>query len=1067
MRSVRARPRLLAPSVSLCFFLSGAVGLVYEIVWLRMLGLVFGHTVFAITTVLAAFMAGLALGASLFGRLIDRRGRPLRVYGLLEAGIGVYGLLVPVLLVLAERLYVPLYRTLEPSLFTFGLAQFVLVFLILLVPTTLMGASLPVIAKLFVDRTEALGRTVGDLYALNTLGAVLGSGAAGFYLLPAIGIRATTVLAATLNLGIGVWAVALDRWAREPLDATASPAPAAEAPAVEAPARPTRPVLWLVLVGIGLSGAASMVYEVAWTRALRLVIGSSIYAFSAMLTTFLVGLAVGSFLFARLWGRRRASATLFGWLEIAVGLTALALAPTFERLPDLVLTIFQHLSPSAGAALLIQFGLSFLVMIVPTVLLGAAFPCAVQICARALPRLGGDVGRVYSANTAGTIGGALIAGFLLVPWLGAQRSMVAAAAVNAVVGMTLLAVAAPPRPVWHRAALILLTLVFTAGALTPARWDPRVMVGGVSVYVKRFVGAQNPVALFRGAASSQQLVFYREGLNSTVAVERTERMTSLRVDGKVDASNGSDMATQLMLGHLPLLLHPRPERVLVIGLGSGVTVGAIAQHPIVRAIDVVELEPAVVEASGFFVRENRGVLQDPRVRLVIADGRNFILASPGRYDVISSEPSNPWMAGVANLFSRDFYQLARRRLADGGIMVQWIHGYNLFPRELRTVVATFRSVFPHSTLWRTLRGDYLLVGTASPLTIDYTLVEQRVGASATVREDISSLRLGSPVDLLTFFLLDEADLARFATGAPENTDDRPLLEFAAPLALYADTTDENSRLLREARTIEFPPVSNLPAGLPEARRLHFARTYWAGAEKEEALDQLHRVQLDPTDVASRLERAKLLFSLGETARATDELVQLSRRRPADRLIASYLKVGALLRDLKVEGAVAEHGRTRFGDPNPAEAHNNLGVFYTQLGIRFGEPAFFDLAADSLEAARQIEPQAYPVINNLGNAYFELGRLEEAARAYQEVIQLAPREAEARFNLGLVHEKKGQPGLAAREYEAATALRPGWPLPRARLAQLRAAASAPAGAGGGTPPGPPPPVPPGAGGPAGD
>ncbi len=1034
MTSAADSSRVILISIRLCFFLSGAAGLIYEIIWMRMLGLVFGHTVFAITTVLAAFMAGLALGASLFGRLIDRRGRPLRMYGLLEAGIGLYALLVPGLLVLAEMAYLALYRSLGLSFFAFTLAQFAIVFVILLIPTTLMGASLPVMAKFFVDRVDKLGRNVGDLYALNTFGAVLGSAAAGFFLLPAIGVKATTALAAAANLAIAVWAVVAARRMEKPraLPVQAELAAPAAAPTGE----PAPLVTFLVLAGAGLCGAASMVYEVAWTRALNLVIGSSVYAFSAMLTTFLIGLALGSFLFARIWGGRQADASLFGWLAVAAGLAALALVPAFERLPDLVLAILKRMSPSAEGALLTQFALSFLVMIVPTTLLGAAFPCAVQVCAKALPRLGRDVGRVYSVNTVGTIVGALLAGFVLVPSFGAQAAMMLAAAVNAAAGLAVLIASAPAGHRWRRAAPVPLALMIAVGLLFLPRWDTRVMAGGVSVYVKRFVFAPDPAALFRETASSRQLLFYREGLNSTVAVERTERMTSLRVDGKVDASNGADMATQLMLGHLPLLLHPRPERVLVIGLGSGVTAGAVAQHPIVREIDVVELEPAVVEASKFFEPENRGVLRDPRVRAVIGDGRNFILAASKQYDVISSEPSNPWMAGVANLFSREFYGIARQRLADDGIMVQWFHGYSLFPRELRMIVNTFRQVFPHATLWRTMRGDYLLVGSASRLKVDYRLLEQRIAASAAVREDLASLRLATPVDLLTLFLLDEGDLARFAKGAPENTDDRPLLEFAAPLALYANTTDENARLLREARTTEFPPVRNLPAGLLEARRIHFARTYWAGWETEEALNQLRKAPPpDPGDIGSQLERAKLLFSLGEVARAAEELARLERLQPRDRLIKSYLKAASVLRQLKVEEAVAEHGRTQLGDPNPAEALNNLGVFYTRLGIRFREPAFFDLAVDALDAARGIEPQAYPVINNLGNAYFELGRLEEAAQAYRRVDKLSPGHAQTHFNLGLVYERRGAVDLARHEYETALRLQPAWKLPWLNLQRL--------------------------------
>lgn len=1038
---MRLPNKILAASVLVCFFVSGAAGLVYEIVWMRMLGLIFGHTLLAVTAVLVAFMTGLALGASLFGRLIDHRGRPLRVYGLLETGTGICGLLVPALLSVAEALYLALQRALELSSSALSLAQFALVLIVLLLPTMLMGASLPVIAKLLVDRLEAIGRRVGNLYAINTFGAVLGSAVAGFYLLPAIGVGATTVLAATLNLAIGAWALAADRWAPAPRDADLVAAPETVA-APDAPRAPDRLVTWLVLTAAGLSGVASMVYEVAWTRALRLVIGSSVYAFSAMLTTFLTGLALGAVLFAALWGARRANLILLGSLQVAAGLAALALVPVFDRMPDLVLTILRQTSPSAHAALLTQFVVSFVVMIVPTTIIGAAFPCAVQICARVLPRLGRDVGQVYSASTAGTIAGALIAGFVLVPSIGAQASTVAAAELNGAVGIALLVVAAPI-PLGRRVAVAsTLALVFTASVLLVPRWDRQVMTGGVSVYIKRFVFAADPAALFRETASSRRLVYYREGFNSTVAVERTAWVTSLRIDGKVDASNGPDMATQLMLGHLPVLLHPNPQRVLVIGLGSGVTAGAVAQHPVVREVDVAELEPAVVDASTFFARENRGVLRDPRVTLLTGDGRTILLASSKRYDIIASEPSNPWMAGVANLFSRDFYRLVRQRLTVGGIMVQWLHGYNLFPGELRMIVATFHSVFPHSTLWRTLRGDYLLVGTETPLTVDYALLARRMGESPTVRADMASLHVVVPVDLFAMFLLDEPDLARFARGAPMNTDDRPLLEFAAPLALYAETTDENARLLSEARRRDLPPVRGLPTGLLEARRLHFARIFWAGGEKREALDQLARAPAASDDDMAQLERAKLLFMLGEVGQASDLFARLARHRPDNRLIASYLKASSVVRDLKVEEAMARHGRTSFGDPNPAEALNNLGLFYTQLGVRFAVPAFFDLAVDSLDAARHLEPQAYSVINNLGNAYFELGKLEEAARAYRAVIEVAPREAQAHYNLGLVYEKRGMLDLARREFEAANLLRPAWALPRQHLTQLGVKPSAP-------------------------
>ncbi len=1028
--------------VSVCFFFSGAAGLVYEIVWMRMLGLIFGHTVFAITAVLAAFMAGLAFGSFLFGRLIDRRGRPLQLYGLLEVGIGLYVLAMPFLFQGMQTTYLWLYRSLDLSFLSFALMQFALVFVVLLIPTTLMGASLPVLVKFFVDRVEDLGRKIGDLYALNTFGAVVGSAAAGFILLPTIGVKGTTMLAAAVNLIIGFSALMADRLVPRVASEAALPF-TMDSSSQREEADGGRFPVFLILGGIGLSGAASMFYEITWTRALRLLIGSSIYAFSAMLTTFLVGLTLGSFLFARIWGKRSVNVSLFGWIEMTIGFAALALVPTFDRMPDLVLTLFKRFSPSATGALAIQFALSFLVMIVPTTLIGAAFPCAVQICAKALRRVGRDVGQVYSANTLGTIFGALVAGFLLVPWIGAQASMTAAAAMNTAVGAVLLLLPASHPSRWRRTLVFPLAVIFLTGLWFLPRWDRKLMVGGASVYAQRFISAPDPGAFFRNLAASKQLLYYREGINATVAVERTAQMNSLKVDGKVDASNGVDMMTQLMLGHLPLFLHPNPERVLIIGLGSGVTTGAVAEHPAVREINIAEMEPAVVEASKFFIRENRSVLRDPRVRLVIGDARNFILASNKRYDVISSEPSNPWMAGVANLFSLEFYRQARKRLADDGIMVQWLHGYSLFPSELKMILNTFRQVFPHSTLWRTITGDYLLVGTSSTLTVDYELLARRFAESAAVREDMAALRLDSPVDLLSMFFMDEADLARFTSNATVNTDDRPLLEFSAPLALYAQTTELNARLLTQARTADLPRLVHIPDGLLEKRRFHFAQLYWARGEKQEALAELGKAPApEPGDSGSLLERARLLFALGAIGPATEALTSLAHLQPSDHLAQSYLKAAVILRKLPLEDAITEHSRTRFGNPNPAEAHNNLGLFYIRLGVQFGEPAFFDLAADSLEAALRIEPQAFTVLNNLGNAYFELGKLDEAASSYEKVVRFMPYSAEARFNLGLVYEKQQRFDLAMREYQSALVLNPSWQLPRMPLERLRGKVSVP-------------------------
>ncbi len=1019
---------LVTLGVGACFFVSGAAGLVYQVIWTRMLGLLLGHTVYAVTTVLAAFMAGLALGAYFFGRIIDRRGRPLLTYGLLEGGTGLFCLLLPALFAQTERVILSLsHMTLPPPVV--GSVQFVLLFVLVLIPTTFMGATLPVLSKFAVDQLGSVGRRVGDLYGLNTFGAVVGVVAAGFFLLPAIGMTATTFLAAGFNLVVAAIAILLDRRAGGATQTAREDERAMGAALPDLDSGRTA-LIMLATWGLGLSGAASMVYEVAWTRALSLVIGSSTYAFSTMLTTFLAGLAFGSFLFARLRGRRQARLSIFGGLEVAIGFAALVLIPLFGLLPDLCLRLFARFPPSHSTALLSQFLLSFLVMIVPTTLIGATFPAVAQACVGSLERLGHSVGRLYAANTLGAIGGAMTAGFVLIPMLGVRSSIAMAAAVNVLVGTAILAVTART---WR---LAVVPVLFVAVALSTPAWNRSVMGSGVAVYAQRFVQLGDALSHFHSDAASKEILYYREGTNATVAVERSAKMTTLKVNGKVDASNGIDMLTQLMLGHLPALLHPQPERVLVIGLGSGVTAGAVAQHP-VKAIDVVELEPAVVEASSFFSQENRAVLRDPRVRVVIADGRSFMLASEKRYDIISSEPSNPWMAGVANLFSREFYDLCRHRLAADGIMVQWVHGYSLFPSDLRMIVNTFRQVFPHTTIWRTHKGDYLLVGTPRTLAIDYTVLRARYAASAAIREDMGVIGWDSPLAVLTLFLLDEEAAGRYAADAGQNTDDLPLLEFSAPLALYAQTIDDNHSLLQTISTRRLPALINASEGLLQAAdaQLHFARALWVWGEREQASRELEHLSLPAeTDVVLHIERARLLFSLGKVQQALENLHDLSST-VKDSLVASYLRAGKILSDTGFEDAVAEHGRTTSGTPDPTEALNNLGVFYNSLGIRFKEPALFDLAIDAFKSALAVEPRSYPVLNNLGNAYFEKEMWDEARETYRHAIEVRPEAADAYFNLGLVFQNLGAFDLARGEYEKAVRLRPDWTLPRLKLAGL--------------------------------
>ena len=853
------------PVLALCFFLSGATGLLYQIVWMRMLGLVFGHTVLATTAVLVAFMGGLALGSLLLARRASRLSNLIAVYGWLEVGIGLYCALLPLLLYAAAAIYLALARGLGLSYGAYTVVQFVLVGLVLLVPTTLMGGTLPVLAQALTRDPGRLGRTIGALYAINTFGAVAGVALAGYVVLPAIGNRWSLAVAAAANLAVGALAIAYAR--RRPALAS-PPAPAADTSTALTPeGRAT-------VLALGLSGAIAMVYEVGWTRALALVIGSSTYAFTAMLLAFLIGIAGGSALYSWLRGRGRATPTGFAVLQMAIALATAGAMLIYERLPALFLRGYEY-STAPAAIALTQLGVSVAALLLATLFIGATFPCAVSAAARGEGRAGEDVGRTYAVNTLGAIVGSALAGLVLIPMMGLHASFRLAVSANLLLAVALFL--GPPRPVRRRrqaAAVVAAVLAVGAWFLPP--WSRDVLSSGVAVYAQQYqaFGWEK----FRTRAVPKTILYYRDGPTASVTVHHEGDNLFLRVNGKTDASTSFDMVTQLMSGHLPMLLHPAAKDVLVIGLGSGVTAGAIAGYPLER-LDLVEIEPAVVEAARFFGAYNANVLDNPKVHVSIADGRNYLLTTPRRYDVIVSEPSNPWIGGLASLFTVEMFQHARDRLQPGGLMVQWVQAYALQADDLKMVIRTFASVFPSTSVWGATAGDFLLVGSVQPRPLDLRAVQQRLTANPTAP------RLFGPTpgwpELMGYFQLGPEDTVRLVGEARLNTDDRLPLEFSAPRSLYLNTAETNRLLVAGAQRAPLPPLSKDSEALlatPPAKTtlgLAFARHAMirqALAQFDEALalDAAYAPALEGAAAASlRLNRNGRALELAERAAAAD------------------------------------------------------------------------------------------------------------------------------------------------------------------------------------------------------
>lgn len=789
------------------FFLSGTTALVYELVWVRELVLVFGGTTYAITTVLVAFMAGLGLGSYVAGRWARRLVQPGRVFGFLEVLIGLYALAVPTLLAVAEPAYRTLYDVTQQAPLLLNIARFAVGAMIVLVPATLMGATLPVLVRYVTAGGHTLGRSVGLLYGVNTFGAVLGVVLAGFWLLPTLGLTATTRLAAAVDIIVGIVAV---NFLVRVVRGKAAPTVAATPDRPRMPARGLPPLL----IGYAVSGFAAMVYQITWTRSLVMSVGSSTYSLTCILAAFILGLALGSLVIARWVDRWRNPLLAFGLFELLIGIITVVIMPLHGRIPLAVRALVDQYAGDYGLLLAWQFGLIIAITTVPTFLMGAIFPLVTRGIAASGAEPADATGKAYAANTVGTILGAFLAGFVLIrsDVLGVQNSIILASVLNGLVGVWLVYASRADGVRWPLGRLSLagvMLLLIPVVAVGAGRWDTSVLTS-------------HPF-LARGEPPPREIMYYAEGVDMTVGVEHPvghPEMLTMTVNGKPDASTlPKDMLDFNLLGHIPALLDSRARSACIVGLGSGLTVAALACHPTYERIDCVEISDDVIAAARFFDQYTYDVrTTDRRVRLIRADGRNHLLLTDQQYDVIISQPSNPWMSGVANLFTREYFSLARARLSPGGLFAVWLQGYGTSVEDFRMVVHTLFDVFDHVSLWELADNDYLLLASAQPLRIDLRSFVGRFG-QPRVRADLYRLAIRRPGELLGRFITADEPLRRWAADTAIHTDDNTLLEFSAPRHMYVGEVDDILQALDELqRSVLDEFLADDQPALPEMLR---------------------------------------------------------------------------------------------------------------------------------------------------------------------------------------------------------------------------------------------------------
>ncbi|HXU69834.1 MAG TPA: fused MFS/spermidine synthase [Polyangia bacterium] len=899
-----------------CFFLSGASGLVFEAVWTRELTLVFGSTALAMSTVLSVFMGGLALGSWLAGRWADRIIDRLRAYALAEAGVGIYALAVPLVLASYPALNHAMYRILGASPVGLSLARFVAAALLLLVPTTLMGATLPILSRHFVrdDGTSVAG-TVGRLYAINTFGAVVGTFVGGFMLLPGVGVRATNYSAAAINLTLAaaVWVgrKRLVRPEENELDSVKLDSDAPAPPIFSATLLQRR----VALIAFALSGAIAMIDQVLWTRALAIIIGSSVYSFTLILLAFLVGLAGGAAIISRLTARTERPMEWLAGVHLATAAMIGVSYLLMDKLPSAFLGLLRGGAFSVDGIIFCQFLLAALAVFPATLCMGGVLPLTIRVVARSLESVGRDVGTAYSVNTLGAILGSFAAGFIVLPVAGLQRGLGIGAVTTVGLAATLIVVARPNLRRWVAAALLPAVALGSIHFLP--RWSLRHFSAGLfRVSIAKDIIESNKWQL-------PNLLYYHDGIATTVSVEQWSHTVALKNNGKVDASNGDDMSTQIMVGLLPFVFwqaaHPNAAdkpRAAVIGFGSGVTIGAVTQFPMKHA-DVVELEPSVVHAGvTYFGPWNHHPEKDPRVQIRIGDGRNFLTQASDKYDVIVSEPSNPWITGVSNLFTVDYWKLARSRLADDGVFCQWAQLYEMSSKNIKVILRSFAEVFPYTYVFSAedLSSDVILVATNHPLNLDV----HALGLSfqdETLRKELKRGGVESAEDIISYLLLTPEEIPAFTAGSPLNTDDDAIIEFGAPRDLLGSARGVPDPYLARVYAAEWPygRFDRYLVGLgegPEQRdrwktELRLAKSLLAHGKRAAADRFLSAAKRHGAPADTRAARLASLLGEKETddreiplAAADDDPSGLGALDPPtlpDKVLPDYLKVERAMR----------------------------------------------------------------------------------------------------------------------------------------------------------------------------
>lgn len=933
-----------------------------------MLGQAFGLTIFAVSTVLTAFMAGLALGSYFFGRLIDKVKDPLFIFLLLELGIGVFALLFPILLKLLAGMYISLASLIQPGLYINSILRFVFSFLLLLIPTTLMGGTLPVLSKYYIKNLSRLGGNVGNLYSINNLGAVAGCFIASFFLIQAAGLSCTIYSAALINILIA--GVVFIIRGKTPIFIISEDKKAV-AVKKRNPGQPeTCPpfLLRLVLWVFAIEGFTTLSYEVIWTRILLgISYDRSIYFYSTVIIAFISGLSLGSFIIARFVDKRKNLVFLLGAIEVMIGIIACTVLFFFVQISGYFSTARRFYTEpwlfSSGK----EYLFFFLLMIIPATLMGMTFPIVARIYTTNIEKLGLKLGIIGFLDTIGSIFGSFAAGFILIPFLGVVKAALFTALLNVLIGIALI--------IFHphlKTKIKVLSVIITAAAM---------------VFMVAILPGENYFRHWQTEEKGDRLLFYKEGLGSTVAVpEKFDGVRELAIDGAVTAiAEYGDIRVHKLLAYLPYLLCEKPGNALVVGFGMGITCQSLIQEDM-KEVTCVEICTEIIDgSSGYFKKENKKVLNEPTLKVVIEDGRSYMAMTDDTYDIITTNAVHPRLS--INIYTKEFYQLCKRKLTKQGVMCQWMATNWLSEYEYRMLIKSFIDVFPHTSLWISNIGHILILGTPGPLQIDFNRFMYKLNRPK-IRNDLKEVHLDDPFSLLALYTCGKDELENYLKDIPPNSDNYPLPEFSK----YMSTTpnlkiiDEILTYPRDANSI----MVNMPS--PDDREklkqyvdaeVYFLKaryTYFQSPEGDTTENLSMAARLNPYNFSFHKALGDRYSETGNFEKAVEQYktgIDLDKDNPLGYLdlAYAYFKTGNHASACTLLDKVFEL------EPENGLAHYLLSVIY-RLDSRFKE------AARELEIVTDHFPSFKNAFFELGETYFAMGNYKQAK---EEFIRFAEKE----------------------------------------------------------------------------